>query len=108
MKNKKIYFIPIIILLALLILLILLLEYIFDFNMPNLYEDFEYSKSIRAFFWNQNDLAVVLVFFSWIIMYNQKVRFIIKVLYIFIVLLSLRIGFYCKIIRGKGIRKIGK
>lgn len=70
-----------------LILLILLLEYIFDFNMPNLYEDFEYSKSIRAFFWNQNDLAVVLVFFSWIIMYNQKVRFIIKVLYIFIVLI---------------------
>lgn len=68
------------------LLLILLAEYIFDFTMPNLYKDFEYSKSIRAFFWNQNDLAVVLVFFSWIIIYNQNIKFIIRISYILIIL----------------------
>lgn len=70
----------------LLILLILLVEYMFDFKMPNLYDDFEYSKSIRAFFWNQNDLAVVLVFFLWIIIFNQQVRVIIKLFYVLIIL----------------------
>ncbi len=70
----------------LLILLILLVEYMFDFKMPNLYDDVEYSKSIRAFFWNQNDLAVVLVFFLWIIIFNQQVRVIIKLFYVLIIL----------------------
>lgn len=47
----------------------LLLEYFFGSYYPNLYFD---EHALRAFFWNENDLAVVLCVFGWLVLsYNR-------------------------------------
>lgn len=43
----------------------IIFEYIFGNFYPNLYEDTTGESFVRAFFWNQNDLAVVLCIFTW-------------------------------------------
>ena len=43
----------------------LLLEFFFGPYYPNLYVDDSDDGSLRAFFWNQNDLAVVLCVMTW-------------------------------------------
>ncbi len=43
----------------------LLLELAIGTYYPNLYIDTSDERSVRAFFWNQNDLAVVLCLISW-------------------------------------------
>jgi hypothetical protein len=49
----------------------LLLEYFFGTLYPNLYED---EHALRAFFWNENDLAVVLCLFGWLILSYDRYR----------------------------------
>lgn len=62
-----------------LIFIFILIEVIFDYNIPNLYviED-GWAPAIRAFYWNQNDLAVVLCGFCWFLFFNQRVNAIAK------------------------------
>lgn len=47
------------------LLLNLLVEFLFGSYYPNLYIDEAEDGSLRAFFWNQNDLAVVLCVVAW-------------------------------------------
>ncbi|MFM2289032.1 MAG: hypothetical protein RL684_2175 [Pseudomonadota bacterium] len=44
----------------------LVMEMFFGSYYPNLYEDDSDDGSVRAFFWNQNDLAVVLCVIAWL------------------------------------------
>ena len=48
------------------LLLNLALEFFIGSYYPNLYEDLSEDGSVRAFYWNQNDLAVVICAMTWI------------------------------------------
>jgi hypothetical protein len=56
----------------------LVLEMLVGSYWPNLYDDESDDGSVRAFFWNQNDLAVVLCVIAWIVLaldrYSGKVK----------------------------------
>lgn len=56
------------------LLLNLLLESVVGSYYPNLYEDETEESALRAFFWNQNDLAVVLCVIAWIALALDRFR----------------------------------
>jgi len=63
------------------ICLYLIFEYITDIHLPNLLDYPDNAPSVRAYFWNENDLAVALVFFACIITYNQNINIFYRILY---------------------------
>lgn len=52
----------------------LVFEFIFGSYYPNLYEDETGERALRAFFWNQNDLAVVLCVYCWFVLSDDRYR----------------------------------
>lgn len=61
------------------VLLFLLVEFSFGATFPNLYSLKEGGMpALRAFYWNQNDLAVVLCGFCWFLFANRNVAIFIK------------------------------
>jgi O-Antigen ligase len=56
------------------LLLNLLAELVFGSYYPNLYVDETDENSLRAFFWNQNDLAVVLCVVAWFALTLDRFR----------------------------------
>lgn len=66
----------------------LLFEYFFGSFYPNLYTE---ERALRAFFWNENDLAVVLCIFGWFALSYDRYRGFPRIL---IVLLIVGVLFY--------------
>ena len=56
------------------LLLNLLVEMAFGSYYPNLYVDESDERQVRAFFWNQNDLAVVLCVIAWMVLTLDRFR----------------------------------
>lgn len=74
------------------LLLNLALEIFIGSYYPNLYVDNSDDGSIRAFYWNQNDLAVVICIIAWICLAYDKYRQSTKIAVIFITLAILFIN----------------
>jgi hypothetical protein len=76
--------------------LFLLLNLLFEFAIgttiyPNLYVDETDESSLRAFFWNQNDLAVVLCVVAWFALALDRFRGSTR---IFVVLITILVLYY--------------
>jgi hypothetical protein len=52
----------------------LIIEFFFGSYYPNLYVDSTDESSVRAFFWNQNDLAVILCVIAWFTLALDRFR----------------------------------
>ncbi len=70
----------------------LLLESIFGSYYPNLYVDTVGDGSLRAFYWNQNDLAVVLGVASWAVLSDNRYRTVTRVVVVLLTLILLYIN----------------
>ncbi|MBK9135490.1 MAG: O-antigen ligase family protein [Betaproteobacteria bacterium] len=73
------------------LLLNLLLELAVGSYYPNLYEDESDETALRAFFWNQNDLAVVLCVVAWMALTLDRFRGPVR---LFVVLITAWLLFY--------------
>ncbi len=77
--------------LILIVFVSVFLEYFGLIGFPNLYSlEGDSLNTLRAFYWNQNDLAVVLCGFGWVIFlskrYRKSIKFIYALLSIYIIL----------------------
>lgn len=96
MKNRKqnfdgsfLYFVKFF---YLFLLLNLVFEIFIGSYYPNLYVDDSDDGSIRAFYWNQNDLAVVICIIAWICLAYDKYNQPTKITVVFITLIILFIN----------------
>lgn len=70
----------------------LVLELFIGSYYPNLYVDTSGDGSIRAFYWNQNDLAVVICTISWICLAYDRYNGIIRIIVVGLTLIILFIN----------------
>jgi hypothetical protein len=56
---------------------------------PNLYVDETDARSVRAFFWNQNDLAVVICVCSWVVLALDRFRGVLRATVVLTILVIL-------------------
>lgn len=69
----------------------LLIEFLIGPYYPNLYVDTSNDNALRAFYWNQNDLAVVLCLAAWFALADERYRGVTRVV---VVLLTAAILYY--------------
>jgi hypothetical protein len=71
----EIYFVRFISLMLIFIFICLILELFLGFSFPNLYVKPPGDYALRSFYWNQNDLAVVLCAYFWLLLPDSRFSF---------------------------------
>lgn len=69
----------------------LVFELVIGSYYPNLYVDETDEKQLRAFFWNQNDLAVVMCVIAWIVLSLDRFRGVQRIV---VVVLTIAVLYY--------------